>query len=106
MAGKRTIWWRLTCAAVLAGAWAEAAQAEVVTVAVIPDTQNYTWSTRPHGAAMFNREIQFIVDHASKQNTVFAVHVGDAWEHGDLYPSEAQVAGDAMQILAGSGIPF
>jgi hypothetical protein len=85
---------------------------ETFTIAVIPDTQNYDDSTKsqPASLAPFLAETQYLADHKSDLNLVFVTHVGDVVQHGDGagYGGSAEWdrAAQAMNLLAGCGVPF
>jgi hypothetical protein len=71
------------------------------TIAVIPDTQNYSESF----PAIFDQQAQWIVDNAESENIVFAAHLGDLV---DNYTSgyEWQNAVHSMEIIRNAGIPY
>ena len=91
---------------------AATASAEKFTVAVIPDTQNYcdtanpTANPQPGSVEIYQREMLYLASQKIAQNIVFATHVGDVVQHGDLYDAEWRNAKSAMNILAAAGIPF
>ena len=90
---------------------ARAATGSRFTIAVIPDTQCYCDATnaarpQPASSLIFRDQMQYLADQKSALNIVFATHVGDVVEHGDLYDQEWQYAANAMNVLAASGIPF
>lgn len=74
---------RTLCAVLLAAS--APVQAEVFTVAVIPDTQNYSDVTlpQPRGVETFVQQIQYVVDKQAEKNIVFTAFVGDIVQHGD-----------------------
>lgn len=74
---------RTLCAALLAAS--TPVQAEVFTVAVIPDTQNYSDVTlpQPRGVETFVQQIQYVIDKQAEKNIVFTTFVGDIVQHGD-----------------------
>ncbi|MPT48644.1 MAG: phosphoesterase [Sphingobium sp.] len=102
------------------------AQAEKFTVAVVPDTQNYSDASlpQPRGADTYARQIQYIVDQQAARNIVFTSFVGDIVQHGDgqfrkkapggaeghyqYWDTRAEwdVANRAVSILSRSSIPF
>ncbi len=59
--------------------------AEKFTVAVVPDTQNYSDVTlpQPRGAEIFAQQMQYLVDRREERNLVFVTFVGDIVQHGD-----------------------
>jgi hypothetical protein len=78
------------------------------TIAVIPDTQNYCDVTQPQPASIqvFQREMQYLADQKDAQDIVFATHVGDVVQRGDLDEGAWNNAASAISILSASGIPF
>lgn len=102
------------------------ALAEKFTVAVIPDTQNYSDATLPQplGEEIFSAQMQYIVDNEKPKNISFVSFVGDIVQHGDgqfrkkaesqagaefLYydtRSEWDVANRSISMLSRSNIPF
>lgn len=98
------------------------AWAEKFTVAVVPDTQNYSDAglPQPRGADTFAQQMQYLVDTRSEKNLVFATFVGDIVQHGDGQfrkkaddrfthfdtRSEWDIANRAVSILSRAGIPF
>jgi hypothetical protein len=101
-----------------------AAQAQTFTVAVVPDTQNYSDIAlpQPRGQETFEREMQYLADQRAPKNIAFVTFVGDLIQHGDgqfrLPASEGQaartmdtraewdIANRAVSILGRSGVPF
>jgi hypothetical protein len=92
---------------------------DTFTVAVIPDTQNYTDNNKPQPQSLetFKQEMQFLKDQRRAMNLVFVSHVGDVVQHGDGTngtPGDATYGGgleftraqEALDILASSGVPF
>jgi hypothetical protein len=85
---------------------------ESFTVAVIPDTQNYDDNTKsqPDSLAPFLAQTQYLANHKSDLNLAFVTHVGDVVQHGDGTnyggSAEADRAVQAMNYLAGCGVPF
>ena len=81
-------------------------------IAVIPDTLNYCDSVdagsspQPASAQIFQRQLQYVASQKAAANIVFATHVGDVVQHGDLYDPEWQNAKAAMDLLAASGLAF
>jgi len=61
------------------------AQAQSFTVAVVPDTQNYSDVTlaEPRGEDAFAREMQYLADQREAKAIVFVAFVGDIVQHGD-----------------------
>ncbi len=102
------------------------AWAEKFTVAVVPDTQNYSDATlaQPRGAATFVRQMEYLVATRAEKKLVFASFVGDIVQHGDgqfrkpvagaadgIFTyfdtrSEWDVANHAISTLTRAGIPF
>lgn len=99
--------------------------AEVFTVAVVSDTQNYSDITlpQPRGAQTFEQQMRYLVDSRQEKNTAFVTFVGDIVQHGDGQFRRARagaegqydhfdtreewdIANRAISILAGSGLPF
>ncbi len=100
------------------------AAAQSFTVAVVPDTQNYSDLTlaQPRGEQTFVQEMQYLADQREAKNIVFATFVGDIVQHGDgrfRVPAaegreadtfdtreEWDIANRAVSILSRSGVPF
>ena len=98
--------------------------AQTFTVAVVPDTQNYSDIAlpQPRGAETFTREMQYLADQKGPKNLAFVTFVGDIIQHGDgqfrlpatdTAPArtmdtreEWDIANRAISILSGSGVPF
>ncbi|VCU68523.1 hypothetical protein PIGHUM_00577 [Pigmentiphaga humi] len=113
--------WAAILGAVLLAA-AACAWAETFTIAVIPDTQNYSDITlaQPRGAQTFAMQMQYLVDQREEKRLVFATFVGDIVQHGDgrfrtkadgqfvHWDSRAEWdhANRAVAILSRSPIPF
>lgn len=104
--------------------FATAAAAQSFTVAVVPDTQNYSDITlaQPRGEETFALEMQYLADQKASKNIVFVTFVGDLIQHGDgqfRIPAadgreartfdtcaEWDIANRSVSILGRSGIPF
>ena len=71
------------------------------TIAVLPDTQNYSESY----PQIFDQQTQWIADHSEDQNIVFVSHLGDLV---NVYNSAAQWqnARNSMSIIRLAGIPY
>ncbi|GAB3904235.1 FG-GAP-like repeat-containing protein [Mucilaginibacter boryungensis] len=80
------------------------------TIAVIPDTQVYVetgHNTYPdHWMEYFTAQTQYIADHKTTDNIVYAIHVGDIVNDGDLYTQPWLRADTAMKILDASGVAY
>ena len=106
-------------------ATAAPAWAEVFTVAVVSDTQNYADITlpQPRGADTFDQQMRYLVDTRQEKNLAFVTFVGDIVQHGDgqfrrqLPGAEGEyrdfdtreewdIANRAISILTRSGLPF
>ncbi len=106
-------------------ATATAALAEVFTVAVVSDTQNYSDITlpQPRGANTFEQQMRYLADTRQEKNLAFVTFVGDLVQHGDgqfrrarpdavgQYETfdtrqEWDIAHRAVSILGASGVPF
>ena len=103
---------------------AGAAYAQDFTVAVVPDTQNYSDVTlvQPRGEETFAQEMQYLADQRDAKAIVFVTFVGDIVQHGDgrfrvpatdTIPArimdvraEWDIANRAISILSRSGLPF
>ena len=103
---------------------AGAVEAQTFTVAVVPDTQNYSDLTlpQPRGQQTFEQEMQYLADQRAPKNIAFVTFVGDLIQHGDgqfQIPAregrEAQamdtraewdIANRAVSILSRTDIPF
>ena len=61
------------------------ARAEIFTVAVVSDTQNYADITlpQPRGADTFDQQMRYLVDTRQDKNLAFVTFVGDIVQHGD-----------------------
>jgi hypothetical protein len=79
-------------------------RAEKFTIAVIPDTQNYT--TSDANMAGFTTQMQYIASIRLSSNVVFASHLGDMVNDRSSQPAEWTRAQSAMNILRDSGVPF
>jgi len=99
--------------------------AEVFTIAVVSDTQNYADITlpQPRGADTFNQQMRYLVDTRQDKNLAFVTFVGDIVQHGDgqfRQPvpqaegeyrdfdtrEEWDIANRAISILSRSDLPF
>ncbi|MFA4952536.1 MULTISPECIES: metallophosphoesterase [Brevundimonas] len=106
-------------------ATAAPAWAEVFTVAVVSDTQNYSDITlpQPRGADTFAQQMRYLVETREEKNLAFVSFVGDIVQHGDgqfrraipdaegeyqYFDSreEWDIANRAISILTRSGLPF
>lgn len=67
------------------------------TMAVLPDTQNYT--DNPSIAPTFGKMTQWLADNADEKNLAFVMHVGDITSNNTA--SEWQIAQDAYSKLDG-----
>jgi len=78
------------------------------TIVGIPDTQYYTSSKNGGSPAIFNAQTQWIMDNRTALNIVFASHLGDVTENGDLNTTEWDNANTAMSILESPapGLPY
>ncbi|MEN5146305.1 metallophosphoesterase [Brevundimonas diminuta] len=113
-----------TAGAIMAlGLAATPALAEVFTVAVAPDTQNYSDITlaQPRGEEIFAGQMRYLVEQKAQKNLVFVSFVGDIVQHGDgqfrqktgddewqVFDTRAEwdIANRAISILSASDIPF
>ncbi|MDP1007980.1 hypothetical protein, partial [Klebsiella pneumoniae] len=61
------------------------AWAEVFTIAVVSDTQNYADITQPQprGADTFDQQMRYLVETRQDKNLAFVTFVGDIVQHGD-----------------------
>ena len=101
------------------------AWAEVFTVAVVSDTQNYSDITlaQPRGAQTFEQQMRYLVSTRHDKNLAFVTFVGDIIQHGDgqfrqarpdvegefIYHDtreEWDIANRAISILGAAGVPF
>lgn len=103
---------------------AGSALAQSFTVAVVPDTQNYSDIAlpQPRGAETFDQQMQYLADQKGPKNIAFVTFVGDIIQHGDgqfrlpatdTAPArtmdtrqEWDIANHAISILSRSGVPF
>lgn len=109
------------CAALLASALP--ASAETFTIAVTPDTQNYSdvLQPQPRGAETFAQQMRYLVETREEKNLVFVTFVGDIVQHGDgqfrqrledgqirYHDTRAEwdIANGAVSILSRAAIPF
>lgn len=117
-------WLQSALGAVAALLFATTVAAQSFTVAVVPDTQNYSDITlaQPRGEQTFALEMQYLVDQRETKNLAFVTFVGDIIQHGDgqfrtpaaegrpaqVFDTRAEwdIANRAVSILSGSGIPF
>jgi Calcineurin-like phosphoesterase len=87
------------CAAMLTAA--APAWAEKFTVAVVPDTQNYSdvSLSQPRGIDTFVQQMQYLVNKREEKKLVFVTFVGDIVQHGDGQFREqlAEGAADAFR---------
>lgn len=123
MLGRR--WFKSIFSAALL-AFGTPAWAETFTVAVVPDTQNYSDITlaQPRGEETFAQQMQYLVDTREEKKLAFVIFVGDIVQHGDgqfrqqigtkevpryrAWDSRAEwdIANRAVSILSRAGIPF
>lgn len=102
------------------------AWAETFTVAVVPDTQNYSdiKLAQPRGEETFAQQMQYLADKREEKKLVFVTFVGDIVQHGDGHFRQQIEAGDppryrtwdtraewdianrAVSILTRAGISF
>lgn len=98
------------------------AHAEVFTIAVISDTQNYTDASKPQprGVNVYLQQMRYLADTQKEKRLVFVTHVGDVVQHGDgrfrtgkagAYRKwdthgEWDAATRAMRILDQANIPY
>lgn len=99
------------------------AWAQVFTVAVVSDTQNYSDVTlpQPRGADTFEQQVRYLVETRDEKNLVFVTFVGDIVQHGDgqfrkrasddsydYFDTRAEwdIANRAISILSRTDIPF
>ena len=112
----RSGWVVAAVAAVLAGA-AVARGDTMFTIAVIPDTQNYTdnMASQPAAVNVLNGQMNYLVNNQAGMNLAFTTFLGDIVQNGDgtdgtnpIYggPAEYNRAADSIGILAASGMPF
>lgn len=88
-------------AAVCAGlAAASAARGERFTIVAVPDTQYFS----AYNPAGFDHQIQYIADQIEARHIVFVTHLGDVVDGNT--PEQWNAATHAMNILAGTGVPF
>ncbi|CAH2603337.1 Metallophos domain-containing protein [Rhodovastum atsumiense] len=71
--------------------------ASAYTVAVVPDTQDYT--DDPAGARLYHKMTQWLADNKAALNTVFALQVGDVTQWSA--PEQWAIAKDAWSTLNG-----
>lgn len=76
--------------------------ADEFTVAVIPDTQQETWSD---GDTRFKNRSTWLVNNASRLNLKFATHVGDVVDWGNVTPAQYTRAKNGLSPLNGK-IPY
>lgn len=101
------------------------ALAEVFTIAVVSDTQNYSDITlaQPRGEETYAQQMRYLVETKADKNLAFVTFVGDIVQHGDgqfrrWIPDgdgrydhldtreEWDIANRSISILAESGTPF
>ena len=69
------------------------------TLALLPDTQIYTWK-HPE---TYPAQTRWIADNAKRYNTTYVLHVGDITQHNTNH--QWQIAADAHALLDAKGIP-
>ncbi|MBN2295532.1 MAG: DNRLRE domain-containing protein [Pirellulales bacterium] len=72
------------------------------TLAVMPDTQVYTWYSQYH--EIFTSQTQWIADHKSDRNIAFTLHEGDITQHN--IATEWERADTSLSILDGAGMGY
>lgn len=101
------------------------AWAEIFTIAVVSDTQNYSDVTlpQPRGADTFAQQMRYLVETREEKNLAFVTFVGDIVQHGDGQfqrprpgaegqfdrfdtREEWDIANRSISILSDSGLPF
>lgn len=80
------------------------AWAEKFTIAVIPDTQNYT--TSDGNMAGFTAQMNYLAANRAARNIVFATHLGDMVNGNGGASAQWLRAQKAMNILRDSDVPF
>ena len=81
---------------------ARVASDSAYTIAVLPDTQVYTYSGELDQT--FNRMTEWLVDNKDSHRIEFVVHVGDLQQNNDI-PEEWDIVTEAMDTLEGN-IPY
>ncbi len=82
------------------------------TIAVLPDTQNYTAGVNGGNLAMLQAQIDFIIANRESSNIVYVAQLGDVSNDGDNYLTQWQNAMTAFYPLGNAlpglpeGIPF
>jgi hypothetical protein len=117
-------WFGVVSAAAALLVAAGVAQAQTFTIAVVPDTQNYSDVAlpQPRGQQTFETEMRYLADQRGPKNIAFVTFVGDIIQHGDgqfQLPArdgqpmrtldtrdEWDIANTAISILGRSGVPF
>lgn len=98
--------WKLSASnvfyAVGASPVAAPSEPDAFTIAVIPDTQQETWSDSD--SRLKNRS-QWLVDNAEEENLKFVTHVGDVVDWGDVAPAQYTRAQEGLRPLDGK-IPY
>ncbi|MEN9572716.1 MAG: hypothetical protein RL514_571 [Verrucomicrobiota bacterium] len=97
-AGLSTSLWLLMLAR-LAFAEAPAPVPGGFTLAVLPDTQIYTWKF----PATYPAQTKWIADNAKRYNLAYVLHVGDITQHNTNH--QWLIAADAHALLDAKGIP-
>jgi hypothetical protein len=85
------------------------ANADVFTIAAIPDTQNYVdeKTVQPAGMGILQSETAAIVLFSQKEHIVFISHLGDIVQHQGQYPNEWSRAVEGMEpLIRRSRIPL
>jgi len=121
---KMSRWFQAVSALAVALLLSGAAAAQTFTVAVVPDTQNYSDITlaQPRGEQTFALEMQYLADQKGPKTIAFVTFVGDLIQHGDgqfRIPAtdtteartfdtrvEWDIANRSVGVLSRSGIPF
>ena len=79
----------------------KADEADYFTIAVIPDTQNYS----KNYPDIFDIQTRWIADNVDAENIVFVAHLGDIVDDYD-YEFEWQNAQQSMSIIRNTGVPY
>src|SRR5687768_8167715 len=96
--------YRLALVAAVLTLWTFAtrhASAQTFTVALIPDTQNYSEFS---SYGVYEDQMQWLVDNRVARNLKFAAHLGDITNHDTAV--EYDVASDAHTLLDNAGVPY
>lgn len=85
----------------------QAQQAEQFSLVVLPDTQIYLDddSPQPESGAIFQAQVDWLVENAASENVVFTTHVGDVVQNPER-ASEWDRVDPMLRALDDAGVPY